>query len=157
MSNTSQTTFVDNRNKNKAVDPAEWLAQREADQTVIDDVLPSGLPVKLRKPSLKRLIASGRIPMPLLAQLEENADPKTGKLEITAVEVMERWDELEELLNVMFVEAMHDPKIVTGDEPWDLKKGTIHLSVFNDMLEDKIHVVSFAFQGVKTFGKFLEG
>jgi hypothetical protein len=118
-------------------DLQEWLAKR-----YVDDVLPSGLKVKLRKVSLMDLATEGGIPEPLVAMISG----KAKKIELAG-------DQLAEVMQVFEATAracIVEPEVIDGYSA-DGKLGVKDLPY-----TDKEFIFNKANEGVMSLANFRE-
>ena len=119
------------------IDLQAWLAERYE-----DDVLPSGLRVKLRKVSLMDLASEGGIPEPLVAMISGEAK----KIELAG-------DQLSEIMQVFEATAracIVEPEIIDGYSA-DGKLGVRDLPY-----PDKEYIFNRANEGVMSLANFRE-
>lgn len=150
----------------------EWR-KRRGQYELHDLTLPSGLPVKARKPNVQAMMFSGHLPYELISELQtfavkpEGADESSepSKPTVPVEQVMKNSDKFFGMLDMLFLEAVVYPTVV-DDREWgkvqriewmaQAPETEVLLSEFSDIdgLGDKSFITTWATQGVEALKKF---
>lgn len=121
---------------------ADWRASR-----VHEDVLPSGLAVKLRDVTMTDLLFTGKLP-PAFAEMAEKAGRDGGEVDLK--ELFKNAAEFAQMLNALVSIALVEPQIgETADDG--------HITLEELPNDDKMHIFNWANREVSQLKSFREG
>lgn len=145
----TQATPVDNPStetptQTATVTPAAEFAKKREERLKGKVItLPSGVSVRVRRPSINNLIASGHVPSDVAAVLMSGQSSQ-------AVQGTKEFSKLVQLQKIVAKHAVIEPKIVDGEPNYG--NGEIAIEDFTD--EDLTSILIFVQSGVADLGKF---
>lgn len=122
---------------------AEFAAKRKERTEGKVIMLPSGVSVRVRRPSINGLIANGHVPSDVAAVL------MSGQTRNVSQGTRE-FSKLVDLQKIVAKHSVVEPKVVDGDADYD--KGEVSIDDFAD--EDLSTILVYVQSGVADLGKF---